>query len=143
LDDFLPYRLSVASENVSRLMVRRYLSGMGLGLAEWRLLAAIGQHEVLSPTISARYTEMDKVKISRAVARLVALDLVKLSTNPHDGRGRLLRLTRKGQRAYAGLPKIAQEMHNTILGSLSKAEARTLQTILHKLITHTQSEMAE
>jgi DNA-binding MarR family transcriptional regulator len=143
LDEFLPYRLSVASENVSRLLVRRYLGEMGLGLPEWRLLAAIGRHGMLSPTTSGRYTAMDKVKTSRATARLIALGLVNGTADPQDGRGRQLRLTRKGQRVYAAMPKVAEEMETMILGNLSRTEARQLQTILRKLITHTKSVMAD
>src|ERR1700748_3038499 len=100
LDDFLPYRLSVASENVSRLMARRYLDEVGLGIPEWRLLAAVGRHGVLSPTSAGEHTSMDKVKVSRAAASLSGRGLLKQSQDPNDGRGRLLRLTRKGTTIY-------------------------------------------
>jgi len=138
LEDFLPYRLSVASEHVSRMMVRHYLDQVGLGMPEWRLLAAVGRHGVLSPTAAGEYTAMDKVKVSRAAAGLVARGLLKQSQDPNDGRGRLLRLTRKGTTVYSGLPTMAQQMEKTILGGLSVTDWGNLQRILGKLIDHTK-----
>jgi hypothetical protein len=43
LEEFLPHRLSVASDFVSRVMGRQYLDQIGVSLAEWRLLAAVGR----------------------------------------------------------------------------------------------------
>jgi DNA-binding MarR family transcriptional regulator len=142
LDEFLPYRLSVASENVSRLMTRQYLDQVGLGMPEWRLLAAIGRHGVLSPTAAGDHTSMDKVKVSRAAAGLVARGLVKQSQDPNDGRGRLLRLTRRGATVYNGLPGMARQMERTILTGLSANEWTNLQKILLKLIDHTKNVLS-
>lgn len=139
LDEFLPHRLSIASENVSRLMARHYLDQVGLGMPEWRLLAAIGRHGVLSPTAAGDHTSMDKVKVSRAAAGLVARGLVKQSQDPNDGRGRLLRLTRKGATVYNGLPGMARQMERTILAGLSATEWASLQKTLMKLIDHTKN----
>ncbi len=50
LEEFLPYGLSVASDGVSRMIARHYLGQFGLGMPEWRLLAVVGRHGVLSPT---------------------------------------------------------------------------------------------
>ena len=72
LEDFLPYKLSVASEIISRVIFRHYFGRLGLGMPEWRLIAAIGQYGVLSPTTAGERTAMDKVKVSRAAATLVA-----------------------------------------------------------------------
>jgi len=119
-------------------MTRHYLDGVGLGMPEWRLLAAIGRHGVLSPTAAGEHTSMDKVKVSRAAASLVARGLIKQSQDPNDGRGRLLRLTRKGANLYNGLPAMAQLMEKSVLSGLSATEWTNLQKILLKLIEHTR-----
>ena len=72
LEEFLPFRLSVAAESVSRLIAKQYLAQTGLSMPEWRLLAAVGRFGVLSPTVAGERTAMDKVKISRAASALAA-----------------------------------------------------------------------
>ena len=59
----------------------------------WR---SSGRFGTLSPSAVGEATAMDKVKVSRAAASLVARGLLRQTQDPHDGRGRLLRLTRKG-----------------------------------------------
>jgi DNA-binding MarR family transcriptional regulator len=139
LEEFLPYRLSVAAESVSRLIARDYLSKSGLGMSEWRLLAAIGRFGVLSPTAAGEETAMDKVKVSRAAASLVSAGLVRQTQDPEDGRGRLLRLTRKGSSLYAGVPPTATEIEDTLMAGLARTEWRTLHKALGKLSDHALS----
>src|ERR1019366_6496002 len=88
LEDFLPYRLSVAANRVSRLFSRRYSDAFGLTIPEWRVLATIARFGTLSPSAVGEWTAMDKVKVSRAAASLVARGLARQSANPNDGRAR-------------------------------------------------------
>src|SRR5215469_8063860 len=103
LEDFLPYRLSVAANRVSRLFARRYSEAFGLSIPEWRVLAIVGRFGTLSPTAVGEWTAMDKVKVSRAAASLVARGMLRQAHDPEDGRGRLLRLTRKGSAVHDGM----------------------------------------
>lgn len=139
LEEFLPYRLSVAAESVSRLIARQHLSQTGLSMSEWRLLAAVGRFGVLSPTVAGERTSMDKVKVSRAATSLVARGLVKQSQDPEDGRGRLLRLTRKGTGLYNSIPSMAHNIEETLSKGLTKNELNNLRVALGKLVEHTQS----
>src|SRR5580692_8994592 len=50
LEDFLPYRLSVASSSVSRLFARHYSAAFDLSIPEWRVIAVIGRFGMLSPS---------------------------------------------------------------------------------------------
>lgn len=139
LDDFLPYRLAVAAESVSRLIARQHLSKSGLGMPEWRLLAAVGRFGVLSPTAAGEQTAMDKVKISRAAASLVASGLLRQTQDPNDGRGRQLRLTRKGAALYTDIPPTARGIEDSLMTGLGKAEWRALHKALGKLSEHVRS----
>lgn len=138
LEEFLPYRLAVASEIVSRLLFRQHFGRLGLGMPEWRLISAVGQYGVLSPTAAGERTCMDKVKVSRAAATLVARGVLRQSPDPNDGRGRLLRLTRKGSNLYANLAPIAREVEAQLTQSITKSEWNTLQKVLLKLTEHGQ-----
>jgi len=139
LEEFLPFRLAVASEGVSRVIARHYLTRSGLGMPEWRLLAAVGRFSVLSPTAAGERTSMDKVKVSRAAASLVARGLLRQAQDPADGRGRLLRLTRKGASLYAGIKPMAEQIETTLAAGLSRTEWNALHKALGKLMEHAQA----
>jgi len=143
LEDFLPYRLSVAAEFVTHLIARHHLVQSDLARPEWRLLAAVGRFGVLSPTDAGERTSMDKVKVSRAAAGLVSRGLLRQTHDPDDGRGRLLRLTRKGTTVYAGIGPTARAIEASLAPSLTKTEWAALHKALAKLTLHAQSLLAD
>jgi len=102
-------------------------------MSEWRLLAAIGRDSVLSPTAAGARTAMDKVKVSRAAASLVARGLLRQSQDPADGRGRLLRLTRKGTTLYTSVAQTARAIEADLAPGLTKAEWNAVHKALGKL----------
>jgi len=130
---FLPYRLSVVTEQISRLVARTYAERFGLSVAEWRVIAHLGYSTRLSPLAVAERTAMDKVKVSRALARLTARRLVHREANPHDGRGAILTLTSSGRSVYERIVPSALAMERTILGALEPAEVARLTGLLDRL----------
>jgi DNA-binding MarR family transcriptional regulator len=138
LEDFLPYRLSVAANRVSRLFARRYSEAYGLSIPEWRVLAMIGRFGTLSPSAVGEWTAMDKVKVSRAAANLVARGLLRQMHDPKDGRGRLLHLTRKGAAVHQGVVPLACELEEQLAEGMSRAEWNSLLKALEKLSAHAQ-----
>lgn len=139
----MPYRLSVAAEVVSRLVATRHLAKADLSMSEWRLLASVGRFGVLSPTAAGERTAMDKVKISRAALSLVARGLVRQTQDPEDGRGRLLRLTRKGSASYATVAPTARSIEAALTAGLTKSEVAVLYKALNKLRDHAQSLLVD
>ena len=111
-------------------------------MAEWRLLSAVGRHTVLSPTVAGEHTSMDKVKVSPAAASLVARGLLRQTQDPDDGRGRLLRLTRKGSAVYADVAPMARDIEAALMPGLTKAEWSSLHKALGKLNDYAQSLLA-
>jgi DNA-binding MarR family transcriptional regulator len=136
LEDFLPYRLSVAANRVSRLFARRYSEAYGLGIPEWRVLALVGRFGTLSPSGVGEWSAMDKVKVSRAAGSLVARGLLRQTPDPEDGRGRLLRLTRRGEAVYDGMVPLACELEGQLAEGLSRTEWSVLLKALDKLSAH-------
>jgi DNA-binding MarR family transcriptional regulator len=136
LEDFLPYRLSVAANRVSRLFARRYSAAYGLSIPEWRVLAIVGRFDTLSPSAVGEWTAMDKVKVSRAAASLAMRGLLRQSQDPRDGRGRLLRLTRRGVAVYEGMVPLACELEGQLAEALSRTEWNALLKALDKLSAH-------
>jgi DNA-binding MarR family transcriptional regulator len=136
LEDFLPYRLSVAANRVSRMFARRYSEAYGLSIPEWRVLAIVGRFGTVSPSAVGEWTAMDKVKVSRAAAGLVSRGLLRQTQDPEDGRGRLLRLTRRGAAVYDGMVPLACELEDQLAEGMSRAEWSALLKALDKLDTH-------
>jgi DNA-binding MarR family transcriptional regulator len=139
LEDFLPFRLSVAASSVSRLMARRLTEAYGISIAEWRVLTVVGRFGTLSPSLVGERTEMDKVKVSRAAASLVARGMLKQSQDPADGRGRLLRLTRKGANVFQGAIPLARSLEAELADGLNRSEWAALQKALARLGAHVQA----
>src|SRR5579859_2632253 len=81
LDSYLPYRLSVASNAVSRLIARAYEDHFGLTIPQWRLIAVLAEDGPLTQQAIGVRTVMDKVTVSRATQGLVKRKLVQRA--PH------------------------------------------------------------
>src|SRR5689334_23751882 len=138
LEEFLPYQLSVTASSVSRLFAKRYADEYGLSIPEWRVLAVVGRFGTASPSMVSEWAAMDKVKVSRAAATLVARGLLKQTQDPSDGRARLLRLTRKGVTMYQGAVPLALEIETDLAKGLSRAEWSALQKSLLRLTQHVE-----
>ncbi len=65
--------------------------------------------------------------------------MLKQNQDPDDGRGRLLRLTRKGNNLFAGVAPTARAIEDTLFRGLTKSEVTSLRANLAKLLDHTQS----
>jgi DNA-binding MarR family transcriptional regulator len=139
LEEFLPYELAVAAARTSRLFARRYEATFGLSIAEWRVLAVVGRFGTITPSAVAERTDMDKVKVSRASAGLVAANLLEQGPAPHDGRARLLRLTRKGREVHDGVMPFALALEAQLAAGLSEQEWMTLRHCLRRLQEHVRT----
>lgn len=133
LDQFVPYRLSVLSNTVSQAIAREYGARFGLSITEWRVLAVVGRHPGLSANEVAEYTAMDKVAVSRAVARLVENDRLKREVYAGDRRRSVLNMTPKGQRIYDRVVPRALEYERQLLETLTAEERHWLDHLLTKL----------
>jgi DNA-binding MarR family transcriptional regulator len=133
LDDYLPYRLSVAANMVSRLIARAYEDRFGLTVPQWRLLAVLAQEGPLTQQRLCGRTVMDKVTVMRAAQGLLKRRLVKRSPNEHDGRSHRLVLLPAGERLYAEVAPVALQYEAALLRQLGAPEIRQLQQWLRQL----------
>lgn len=130
---FLPYRLSVATNRVSQAFSRRYADAYGLAIPDWRVLAVVGNFAPLSANAVCERTAMDKVKVSRAVARLMRRGLLLRATDAADRRTHVLSLSQAGRRVYDGIVPMARGIERTLTAALSDGERDALLTALAKL----------
>ncbi|MBO1074603.1 MarR family winged helix-turn-helix transcriptional regulator [Roseomonas marmotae] len=133
LQDFLPYRLSVVTEEVSSLFATRYQERFGLSIPEWRVVAVVGQHGTLSTQQVIEHTAMDRVRVSRAVIRLADKALLERRSHPKDQRAQILQLSRQGRAVYGEIVPLARELQAALSAALTEAEQRQLGVILDKI----------
>jgi DNA-binding MarR family transcriptional regulator len=130
LDRFLPYRLSVLSNLVSQALAEQYQARFGLSIPQWRVMANLGRTAPMSANEVAERTSMDKVKVSRAIASMQALDLLTRETDPRDNRMVSLKLSAKGRRIYEGIAPMALAWEQEFLSVLNDREIAALDEIL-------------
>lgn len=133
LEEFLPYRLSVASETVSRALSETYKSSHGLSNAEWRVIATVGQYPGLCAREIGRHSHMYKVKVSRAIAKLERRQLISIRTNPEDKRETFIHLSDEGTRIYEELAPRALSFEQDLISRLDRQELETFNRILARL----------
>jgi DNA-binding MarR family transcriptional regulator len=134
LEDFLPYRLSVLSNRVSRAIAARYARAFDLSIPEWRVIAVLGRRPGLTAKEIAEATEMDKVAVSRAVGRLVAAKRVTARADREDARRQLLALTEMGESLHARIAPMALASEQELLAALDARERRQLDALLDRLM---------
>lgn len=132
LDDYLPFRLSVASNGVSRLIARAYEDRFGLTVPQWRLMAVLAEGALTQQQVVSR-TVMDKVSVSRAARELVARSLLVRDANTGDGRSHLLALTAMGRSLHAEIAPLAKAYEAALLTGLAPSEVATLKRLLLRL----------
>lgn len=135
LERFLPYRLSILSNRVSQAIARDYQSRFDLSMTEWRVMAVLARfdNDGLSASEVSTRTEMDKVAVSRALARLVAARRVARRTHNGDKRRSVLRLTATGWKVHDAVAPLARAHERELLAMLGDDEHDTLMRVLDKL----------
>jgi len=132
LDEFLPYRLSVAANAVSQAIARSY-EAEGLKTNEWRVIAVLAAEGEQSQQALADRTRMDKVAVSRAAQALAARGLVRRRPDREDARSLLLSLTPAGRRLHARLAPEALRLERALIEGLDPAEVERLEALLRLL----------
>ena len=133
LQDFLPYRLAVTSNLVSRRIAEAYQSRFGISIWEWRVIAILGEGEGMTAQELADSAAMDKVSVSRAVKNLVGRGVVARAAHASDGRSRLLTLTEAGRTTYQDIAPVALAEEAAMLAGLSETEVTQLADLLDRV----------
>jgi DNA-binding MarR family transcriptional regulator/GNAT superfamily N-acetyltransferase len=96
-------------------------------LTEARVLYELGQGSETTASELAQALDLDAGHLSRVLSGLVASGMVTRKRPPHDGRLRLLSLTRTGKAAFAELDRRSQEQASLLLEQLpADAQSRVL-----------------
>lgn len=133
LEAFLPYRINRLAERMSDSLSRVYRERFAITVAQWRILATLHDAPGLAAKEVARATNLDKVRVSRAVAELEERALVLRRLSRADGRSSELRLSAPGLKLFRRIAPLALNWERDYLRGLSDAERSGLFHVLDKL----------
>jgi DNA-binding MarR family transcriptional regulator len=133
LERFLPYRLSILSNTISQAIADDYQRRYDISVTEWRVMAVLARFDGLSAREVAERTAMDKVAVSRALARLVEAGRVSRVTHDDDKRRSVLGLTEAGWTMHDEVAPMARAREREVLAKLDAEERAWLNRILDKL----------
>ena len=133
LREFLPYRLSVLSNTISRRIAELYDREFGLTIWQWRVMAVTGDTPGISATEIGQRTAMDKVAVSRAVAGLIEVGYLERKSSEEDARRSMLFLTSAGKSVYDDIVPMAISEEQALESVLTPEERRELTRLMEKL----------
>lgn len=133
LSDFLPYLLSITSNAVSDRIAEEYHARFGLKIAEWRVMAVLGDAGGQTQRDLVGATRMDKVAVNRACKVLEDRKLVARSPNDRDGRSHHLELTPAGRSVFDEIMPLALAMEQRLFAPLGPADRARFKRLLEDI----------
>ena len=133
LETFLPYRLNVLADEVSRALSGIYADKYGISVPEWRIIATLGQYRQMTAKAMGEHTHMHKTKVSRAVAQLQHKGFVERTKNDRDRREVFVTLTARGKNVYHELVPEALKFTSNLVAQLPRAELEQFERTVQKL----------
>ncbi|WP_297768900.1 MarR family winged helix-turn-helix transcriptional regulator [uncultured Roseovarius sp.] len=130
---FLPYRLAVLSERISRRLSAIYGAEAGLSVAEWRVMVHLARCREVSVREIHNCVNLDKSRVSRAVTRLETAGLVQKTGSPTDQRLLAISLSPEGWHLLDRIVPPTVDYEARLLAALSDADCAALDTIIEKL----------
>lgn len=134
LQAFMPYRLAVVSEAVSRSLAAVYAERFNLTRDEWRILAALAARDEIKGAELGGLTTLDKMQVSRALTRMERDGLIERTPDAADRRNLIVRLKPAGRALYRKIVPMAQAREAYLLESLDADERAALGAALDKLL---------
>ncbi|HRN62843.1 MAG TPA: MarR family transcriptional regulator [Luteimonas sp.] len=133
LERLLSYRLSVLSNRVSNAISSEYHRRFGLAITEWRVMAVLGRYPGLSAREVTERTAMDKVAVSRAVARLLERELIQREIHGDDRRRSVLTLSQAGISVHDEVAPMVMACQEHLVSPLSEDEREMFDRLIDKL----------
>jgi DNA-binding MarR family transcriptional regulator len=111
-----------------------YQHHFAIGMAEFRIVMALGLAKGLNIGEVAMSAEVDKAAASRALRNLQRRGLVQLEQTVSRGRAAIVHLTPEGQVLESAIRKAAHRREKKLTAVLSPKELELTMVVLHKLI---------
>jgi len=133
LERFLPFRLSVLANRVTRAVARVTSRRFHMSAPEWRTMAVLGRYGAMTANNVVERTAMDKVRVSRAVARLMAEGRITRRADLEDRRRAILDLTPSGRLVFEKVAPLVLAIEDDLLSGLGAEERGHFDALLRRL----------
>jgi DNA-binding MarR family transcriptional regulator len=133
LTEFFPYQLTQLQAKVSDNVADIYTGKFELSRQEWRVLASLGNGELLSAKQIGEQTNLEKMPASRAITKMQTQGLLVKIPDKDDKRSSLLQLTIQGMSIYQQLIPMVLKREQELLSVLNTEEKTQLTEIFEKL----------
>lgn len=123
-------------QRAARALARRFdeaLRPIGLTNGQFSLMMSLNRPKPSGMTAVAALLAMDRTTLTAALKPLRRRGLLKVAADPADRRGRLMTLTRKGQRLLARAVPVWKTTHATVETLLRDGDADRLRNNLRAL----------
>jgi DNA-binding MarR family transcriptional regulator len=130
LPNFVPYRITVLATLVRRALAEIYRDDPGLSEPEWKVMTTLAHYGPVPSGDIGAYVTLDRVAVSRALARLMKLGLATRSKNAADQRTFMVDLTARAGRIYDRMAADTMALEQRLLSGLRPKDVRTLLTLL-------------
>ena len=134
LTGFLPYLVNRAGALMAREFARA-LEPLGIGLNEWRVLAALLAQDDLRMSERADMTSIDRTTLSRLAGRMVEAELLVRRAG-EDAREVRIALSERGRETARTILPLAAHYEHVSLDGLSAEEARLLKQLLTRVFAN-------
>ena len=130
LQKFFPYLVRVFYSDVTSAISSVYQSEYDMTPAEWRSMVIIGPDNKLTANDIVVRSSMDKVAVSRALARMQRNGWVATHANPSDRRSKLLSLSATGKAIYHELiPQVLGVEKQLLAGISAQQQQQFIDTM--------------
>ena len=122
--------------DVSRLFSRNFerrAGGLGLTLAQCRVLCYVQRHEGVSQARLAELTDTDPMTLGRLLMRLEADGYLQRLPDPQDGRAHCLHLKAKAAAMLDRIWQLADRSRAEALAGFSAADREQLMALLGRM----------
>ena len=122
----------------AELAADRRLAPLELSAAQFIVIALLAGEERKSASDLCKGISYDAGAMTRMLDRLEGKGLIRRSRSPEDRRLVHLELTDEGRAAYPRMRELSLAVANRFLHGFSKAEARTLESLLGRMLDNAQ-----
>ena len=137
--ELLFYRLAKLSAITGRLVTRLCERRYGITRREWGVLMWLAQEPGLRPSALAERLELDRARISRAIATLLDKRLIDKTPNLSNRRESQLHLTAAGAHLHEELWPQIREINQSTLQALGNDTVQALDRALESLQKQAQA----
>jgi DNA-binding MarR family transcriptional regulator len=123
-------------QRAARALARRFddaLRPLGLTNGQFSLMMSLNRPKPPGMAAVALLLAMDRTTLTAALKPLQRRGLVKITADPADGRGRLMRLTAKGRRLLARAVPVWKNTHIAVEALLRDGDSDRLRKNLRAL----------